>query len=98
RDISRLDVPMHDSSCVRGLKRLSNLAAQCDYLWNRQASLLHHGLQRVTFDIFHRQKGLAFIRFPYLVNDTNVWMIKSRCRFSFTSKSLALIGILRNLR
>ena len=93
-DVRGLDVAVNDAFAVSGIERIGNLDAEVEYGFNFQRFAENTMGQRLSLEILHGNKWLAFM-LAKIVNGANVRIVESGGgpRFAFEAlESLRILG------
>src|SRR5207244_838075 len=74
-DVGRLDVPMHDPLCMRGVQRVCNLDAPLQEFSGIERAAANPMPERMALQELHHDVRLAFV-LANIVNGANVRMIQ----------------------
>ena len=78
---------MDDQILMRVLNRGANGAKQFHSLDDRECVCLTIGVDRLAVDVFHHEKGIAFICRSHIQQSRNVVVIKMSQNLSLASKA-----------
>ena len=93
-NVRRLDVAVHDPFRVRGVQRIGNLHSHIQQRIGGHRLSADLMLQRLSFQKFHRQEGLA-VRFLDVVNRADVRVVESGGGARFSLEPLQRLAVFR---